>query len=197
MYKRQVLVEPNEWPDKRNETICLKGISEIQHTYSKERLQVPLKRVGERGAGEFVEITWDEALDTIAEKVKAVSYTHLSPVGHALVAGAVRAVVAVVRGGARAGRGPAHRCGIRVRHGARPAGRRRCRRHRAGGGGAGRVRRHGAREMCIRDRLCPGRARTWGDLDDPSSEVAKLVREREHMQLLPERGPKPSVYYLL
>ena len=67
---RMVLVEPNEWPDKRNETICLKGISEIQHTYSKERLQVPLKRVGERGAGEFVEITWDEALDTIAEKVK-------------------------------------------------------------------------------------------------------------------------------
>ena len=45
--------------------------------------------------------------------------------------------------------------------------------------------------------LCPGRARTWGDLDDPSSEVAKLVREREHMQLLPERGTKPSVYYLL
>ena len=67
---RMVLVEPNEWPDKRNETICLKGISEIQHTYSKERLQVPLKRVGERGSGEFVEITWDEALDTIAEKVK-------------------------------------------------------------------------------------------------------------------------------
>ena len=67
---RMVLVEPNDWPDKRNETICLKGISEIQHTYSVDRLQVPLKRVGERGAGEFVEITWEEALDTIADKVK-------------------------------------------------------------------------------------------------------------------------------
>ena len=67
---RMVLLEPNDWPDKRNETICLKGISEIQHTYSVDRLQVPLKRVGERGAGEFVEITWEEALDTIADKVK-------------------------------------------------------------------------------------------------------------------------------
>ena len=26
---RMVLVEPNEWPDKRNETICLKGISDV------------------------------------------------------------------------------------------------------------------------------------------------------------------------
>ena len=67
---RMCLVEPNEWPDKRNETICLKGISEIQHTYSTERIQTPLKRVGERGAGEFVSISWDEALDTIAGKIK-------------------------------------------------------------------------------------------------------------------------------
>lgn len=67
---RMVLVEPNDWPNKRNETICLKGVSEIQHTYSADRIQTPLKRVGERGKGEFVQISWDEALDTIADKVK-------------------------------------------------------------------------------------------------------------------------------
>lgn len=69
---RMALVEPNDWPDKRNETICLKGISEIQHVYSVDRLQVPLKRVGERGSGEFVEITWDEALDTVAQGIQKV-----------------------------------------------------------------------------------------------------------------------------
>lgn len=67
---RLALIEPNDWPDKRNETICLKGISEIQHVYSTERLQVPLKRVGERGEGKFVEITWDEALDTMVEEYR-------------------------------------------------------------------------------------------------------------------------------
>ena len=45
--------------------------------------------------------------------------------------------------------------------------------------------------------LCVGRARFWGDLDDPESEVSKLLREREYKTLLPERGTKPSVYYLV
>ena len=45
--------------------------------------------------------------------------------------------------------------------------------------------------------LCPVRARFWGDLDDPDSEVSKLVRERSYKQLLPDEGTKPSVYYLV
>ena len=45
--------------------------------------------------------------------------------------------------------------------------------------------------------LCVGRARFWGDLDDPSSEVSQLIQSREHMQLLPERGTNPSTYYLV
>ena len=45
--------------------------------------------------------------------------------------------------------------------------------------------------------LCPGRARFYGDFDDPDSEVSRLIREREYKQLLPEKGTKPNVYYLV
>lgn len=43
---------------------------------------------------------------------------------------------------------------------------------------------------------CPTHARTFGDLDDPDSEVARLVAERQGFTLLPELGARPAVHYL-
>lgn len=45
-------------------------------------------------------------------------------------------------------------------------------------------------------QLCPGRARYWGDLDDPESEVAKAIEGRETLRLFEEAGTEPNVYYL-
>lgn len=44
--------------------------------------------------------------------------------------------------------------------------------------------------------LCPGRARFYGDFDDPQSTVSKLIKERESFRLLEEKGTDPSVYFL-
>ncbi len=43
--------------------ICAKGSAGIMQHYSPARLSKPLKRIGERGKGEFREIEWDEALE--------------------------------------------------------------------------------------------------------------------------------------
>ena len=43
---------------------------------------------------------------------------------------------------------------------------------------------------------CPTRSRTFGDFDDPNSEVSKLVRERAGKQLMPELGYNPVNTYL-
>lgn len=73
---RMVKVEPNNCGEDRYETICLKGISEVQHIYGAGRVQSPLKRVGERGSNEFKVISWDEALDEIAAKIKDIQSAH-------------------------------------------------------------------------------------------------------------------------
>lgn len=54
--------------DTRYNRICTKGLSHMGRIYSANRLQYPMRRVGERGAGEFERISWDEAIDEIATK---------------------------------------------------------------------------------------------------------------------------------
>jgi molybdopterin-containing oxidoreductase family iron-sulfur binding subunit len=44
--------------------------------------------------------------------------------------------------------------------------------------------------------LCPTRARVWGDLDDPASEVSQRIAGREVISLLEEEGTGPSTIYL-
>lgn len=51
---------------------CLRGRAIKQRVYSAERLKFPLKRVGKRGEGKFERISWDQALDEIAAKLKSV-----------------------------------------------------------------------------------------------------------------------------
>ncbi|MCG6909211.1 MAG: molybdopterin-dependent oxidoreductase [Deltaproteobacteria bacterium] len=58
-------------PDKELRT-CLRCRAFRQYVHHPERLMHPLKRAGEKGEGRFERISWDEALDTLAGKLKSV-----------------------------------------------------------------------------------------------------------------------------
>ncbi len=49
---------------------CAKGPATINQLKDTERILHPLRRKGERGSGEWEQITWDEALDEIAAKIR-------------------------------------------------------------------------------------------------------------------------------
>ncbi len=51
-------------------TMCAKGLASIQETYNPNRITYPLRRRGERGGGQWERISWEEALDTITERMK-------------------------------------------------------------------------------------------------------------------------------
>lgn len=62
-------VEGNEYHDKSRGMLCVKGQSCGEIYDNKNRILHPLKRVGERGENKWQQISWEEALDTIANKL--------------------------------------------------------------------------------------------------------------------------------
>lgn len=52
--------------------LCPKGQAAVELLYHPERLTHPLKRIGEKGRGQWARIPWDEALDTIADKLSGI-----------------------------------------------------------------------------------------------------------------------------
>lgn len=52
--------------------ICERGRLMVDHLYHPDRINYPLKRVGKKGEGKWERISWDQALDEVAEKLSAL-----------------------------------------------------------------------------------------------------------------------------
>jgi anaerobic selenocysteine-containing dehydrogenase len=56
-----------------NGVLCTKVARYTERTYHPDRLTHPLKRVGKKGEGQFVKISWEEAIDTIAQRLQSIA----------------------------------------------------------------------------------------------------------------------------
>ena len=89
------------------------GMARLEYQYHPDRLRYPLRRIGARGEGRWQRITWNEAFELVAERLKAVSAQY-SPRSLAFFSGSGAAGVltkgSVQRFAALVG-GTAHRAG--------------------------------------------------------------------------------------
>jgi len=65
-------IEGNPLDPNTQGTICAKANGMISYTYYPERILYPLKRVGPRGSGQWQRVSWDEALDDIGARLRAL-----------------------------------------------------------------------------------------------------------------------------
>lgn len=52
-----------------NGNLCARGYANRNYIYRSDRIKTPLRRVGERGKGEFEPITWEQAYSEIANRL--------------------------------------------------------------------------------------------------------------------------------
>lgn len=52
----------------------------------------------------------------------------------------------------------------------------------------------GLQPYCVES--CATRAMVFGDLSDPQSDASRLIRSEKGIQLSPQKGTKPKVYYI-
>ncbi|MFC2059824.1 molybdopterin-dependent oxidoreductase [Chloroflexota bacterium] len=76
---RLIGVEPDPdyprkvWPPTKG---CVRRKAAVEYFYHPDRLNFPLKRVGEKGEGKWQRISWEQALDEIADKLKEIINKH-------------------------------------------------------------------------------------------------------------------------
>jgi anaerobic selenocysteine-containing dehydrogenase len=55
--------------------LCARGQAGLEVLYNPDRIKGPMKRAGERGEGKWEDISWDEAIKTLADKLREIKST--------------------------------------------------------------------------------------------------------------------------
>lgn len=70
--KRIKALDTRKW----RSNICMKGVHAPEGFAHSKRILHPLKRVGERGSGQWEQVSWEDAMADIASRLKTVIDTH-------------------------------------------------------------------------------------------------------------------------
>ncbi len=96
VYGKAVKVEGNPLHPLNQGVCCLRAQSSLEILYSPERLEHPRRQLGERGSGDWEEISWEEALEMVASKLgelRAAGQAHSVAFLHGELRGQMRGLV--------------------------------------------------------------------------------------------------------
>jgi anaerobic dimethyl sulfoxide reductase subunit A len=72
-----ISTDARRWnPDHPPLPACARGVGQIERTYHPDRLKHPLRRTGPRGSGQYEQVSWDEALTTVAKEMLRIRETY-------------------------------------------------------------------------------------------------------------------------
>jgi anaerobic selenocysteine-containing dehydrogenase len=69
---RAVKIEGNPASANNAGKLCPKGQAGLQFLYDPDRIKGPMRRVGERGSGQYEQISWDVAIQEVAERLNEI-----------------------------------------------------------------------------------------------------------------------------
>jgi anaerobic dimethyl sulfoxide reductase subunit A len=73
----KISTDPRRWtPEVPPLHACVRGFGQVERVYHPDRLQHPLRRTGPRGSGQFERISWDQALDQVAQEMLRIREQH-------------------------------------------------------------------------------------------------------------------------
>jgi anaerobic dimethyl sulfoxide reductase subunit A len=73
----KISTQPGQWnPELPPLFACVRGFATEDRVNHPDRLKYPMRRVGDRGAGEFERISWDEALNEVARQMLRIRDTY-------------------------------------------------------------------------------------------------------------------------